>query len=381
MDEVVTQDLDRAGQSELDWRFARAAIGFGRRSLGLAAPNPSVGALLVREGLIVGRGVTMPGGRPHAETIAIADAGEAAARGATMYVSLEPCAHFGATPPCASAIIEAGVARVVSSLDDPDSRVAGRGHRMLREAGVEVVTGIAAAEARLANLGHITRVTLGRPMVTLKLAETADGFVAGDAHDPRLMITGRIANNRVQMMRAEHDAIMIGAATARIDDPLMTVRLPGMDDRKPVRIVLDAALSLLRTSRLVATAKAAPVLVLCGEDAPRDRASALIDAGIEVERIAGTGGNRLDLPTALQHLGARGLTRVFSEGGPRVASELIRQGLVEEVAIFTSPKPLSRQGVVALAPEARARLDGGAFELVQDSLAGIDRLRIWRRKD
>src|SRR3954451_6954122 len=216
-----------------DADFLSAAWALGGRALGRAPPNPAVGAVVVRDGVIVGRGWTRDGGRPHAETEALDDAGQAA-RGATLYVGLEPRSHYGKTPPCADAIIAAGIARVVSALEDPDPRVAGRGHARLRAAGIEVATGIGAEEARRANLGHILRVTQGRPMVTLKLAETADGFAASaNAHDPRLMITGQAANNRVQMMRALHDAIMIGAGTALGDDPLLTVRLPGLDKRSP----------------------------------------------------------------------------------------------------------------------------------------------------
>lgn len=233
----------------------RATIDFGSRALGTTWPNPSVGALVVRDGVIVGRGLTRPGGRPHAETEALAAAGEKSC-GATLYVSLEPCSHTGVTPPCAQAIIDAGIARVVTGVADPDPRVSGRGHGMMREAGIEVVAGVLAAEARQANLGHILRVSEGRPAVTLKLAETADGFAAGDVHDGRLMITGRSANNRVQAMRAAHDAIMIGAGTARIDDPLLTVRLPGLEARNPLRIVLDTNLSLPQNARLVEIGRA-----------------------------------------------------------------------------------------------------------------------------
>ena len=202
--------LSGAAQDE---RWMAAALAFGRRDLGLSAPNPSVGALIVRDGVLIGRGVTSPGGRPHAEANAIDQAGRAAP-GATLYVTLEPCFHEGRAPPCAPAIVAAGLARVVSAIEDPDPRVAGRGHRLLREAGVEVVVGPGARRARRDHLGHILRVTLGRPMVTLKLARTADGFAAGSEHDPRLAITGEAANLRVQVMRAMHDAIMIGAGTA-----------------------------------------------------------------------------------------------------------------------------------------------------------------------
>ena len=211
----------------------------------------------------------------------IMDAGEKA-RGATIYVSLEPCSHFGRTPPCAQTIISSGIARVVSALEDPDLRVAGRGHKMLRDAGIEVSEGVCAHEARRANLGHILRVSQKRPMVTLKLAETADGFAAGGAHDPRLAITGAAANNSVHVMRAMHDAIMVGAGTVRADDPLMTVRLPGLENRRPLRVVLDTGLSISPRSRLVATAREFPVLVICGPKASPDAQAELESHGVQV---------------------------------------------------------------------------------------------------
>ena len=234
------------------------SVGWRRRSTwgsarsGLAAPNPSVGAILIKDGAVVGRGVTAPGGRPHAERIAIAEAGEAA-RGATLYVTLEPCSHFGSSPPCADAIVEAGIARVVSPMDDPNPRVAGQGHARLRAAGIMVTVGPGSAQARRDHRGHIMRVTAGRPCVTLKLAETADGYASGGPHDARLRITGQIANLRVQIMRATHEAIMIGVETALADDPALTVRLPGLE-RKPWRVVLDTRLRLPAGSRLARSA-------------------------------------------------------------------------------------------------------------------------------
>ena len=358
-----------------DIDFMAAALSLGRRALGRAAPNPAVGAIIVSDGIIVGRGWTKPGGRPHAETEALADAG-AGARGATLYVGLEPCSHYGKTPPCADAIIAAGIARVVSALEDPDPRVAGRGHARLRDAGIEIATGVGAGEARRANLGHILRVTEGRPMVTLKLAETADGFAAGGEHDKRLAITGAAANARVHMMRAMHDAIMVGIGTARTDDPLMTVRLPGMEEVKPLRVVLDYRLELSPRSRLATTARDYPTLIIAAEDAPLNAERALAETGLEVARIPAHENTRLELRIALAVLAQRGITRVFSEGGPRVAKELIGAGLADEVVIFTAPKPFGAKGVPVLAKEARRKLgDAAHYTLAEDAFAGPDRLR------
>jgi diaminohydroxyphosphoribosylaminopyrimidine deaminase/5-amino-6-(5-phosphoribosylamino)uracil reductase len=366
--------LSLSGTAE-DERWMAAALAFGRRNLGACAPNPSVGALIVRDGILVGRGVTSPGGRPHAERNAIDQAGLAAA-GATLYVTLEPCFHQGRAPPCAPAIVEAGIARVVSAIEDPDRRVAGRGHRLLREAGVAVVVGIGARQARRDHLGHILRVTKGRPMVTLKLARTADGYAAGGEHDPRLAITGEAANLRVQIMRAMHDAIMIGAGTALADDPLLTVRLPGALDVKPLRVVLDAALRLSPGSRLGATARNFPTLAIATQAAPMARADALEEAGVGVERVAGDQAGHVDLLSALGALSRRGVTRVFSEGGPSVGSALIARGLADEVVLFTARKPLGRPGLPALDAAALAALqDGARYAEVEVARFGDDEMR------
>lgn len=365
--------------AEEDERFMRAAIALGRRWQGSTSPNPSVGSLVVRDGVIVGRGATRPGGRPHAETVAIMDAGEKA-RGATIYVSLEPCSHFGRTPPCAQTIISSGIARVVSACQDPDLRVAGRGHKMLRDAGIEVIEGVCMEEARRANLGHILRVSEKRPMVTLKLAETADGFAAGGAHDPRLAITGAAANNSVHVMRAMHDAIMVGVGTALADDPLMTVRLPGLENRRPLRVVLDTNLSLPVRSRLVATAREYPLLVICGPKAPVEKQGELESNGVQVVHCRLGADGRLDLLAALRLLSERSLTRVFSEGGPSVGSALIEAGLVDDVALFTNDRPLGRAGTPSLTKSARAvLLEGVRYQAVEDARLGADRLRRFER--
>ena len=315
---------EAAGDSGDDQRWMQAALNLGERSLGLAAPNPSVGAILVKDGVVVGRAATAPGGRPHAERLAVLEAGEAA-RGATLYVTLEPCSHFGKTPPCADAVVEAGVARVVSAIQDPNPEVAGQGHARLRAAGIAVTVGPGADQARRDHRGHILRVTEGRPCVTVKLAETADGFAAGGLHDPRLRITGQIANLRVQIMRATHEAIMIGVETALADDPALTVRLPGLD-RKPWRVVLDTNLRLPAGSRLATGARDLPTLVIAGPDASRDAASRLADLGVVVTRIGLDAEGHVDLRQALGALNARGVTRVFSEGGPVIAARLIADG-------------------------------------------------------
>ncbi|MBO0757016.1 MAG: bifunctional diaminohydroxyphosphoribosylaminopyrimidine deaminase/5-amino-6-(5-phosphoribosylamino)uracil reductase RibD, partial [Bradyrhizobiaceae bacterium] len=251
--------------------FMTVALALGRRAFGNAWPNPAVGAVLIRNEngvpIVVGRGWTQPGGRPHAETEALRRAG-GAARGATLYVTLEPCSHHGKTPPCADAIIAAGVIRVVSALEDPNPEVAGRGHARLRAQGVRVDVGLGAEEAARAHAGHITRVRFGRPHLTLKLAISADNKVALAGRIPTA-ISGPAARDFVHLMRAQNDAIMVGIGTVMSDDPLLTCRLPGMERRSPVRVVLDPRLRLPLTSALARTAEAVRTWVIAGPDAPR----------------------------------------------------------------------------------------------------------------
>ena len=346
-----------------------AALARGRRGLGRTAPNPSVGALVVRDGIVVGQGCTGDGGGPHGEILALAQAGEAA-RGATLYVTLEPCSHHGRTPPCCEAVVAAGIGRLVYAIEDPNPLVAGQGAAFCRAHGVEVRCGVGAIEARRDHLGHIRRVTVGRPMVTLKLAETADGFVAGGPHDPRLAITGAAANGIVHVLRAMHDAIMVGIGTVVADDPLMTVRLPGVA-AKPLRIALDGDLTISARARLLLTATDAPVLLVAREGVPIPRDLSDVET---LHASAGLDG-RLDLAAMLTALAARGLTRILSEGGPRVAEQLLAKNLVDEILLFTAPRPLvGSDGVAGLGADARAMIDR-EFALVGERMVGADRLR------
>lgn len=360
--------------SDADLHIMAAALELGRRGLGLCAPNPAVGTLLVKNGVVLARGWTKPGGRPHAETEALREVG-AAARGATLYVSLEPCSHHGQTPPCTDAIIAAGISRVAYAIDDADPRARGRASHILTDAGIEVTHGVLVKEARRAHLGHFLRVTSGRPMVSLKLAVTADLFAAGPASDPRLMVTGKPANGLVHVMRAMHDGVMAGIGTILADDPLLNVRLPGLEDRTPLRVVLDSELRLPMDARIVAAAVKGPVLAIAGEGASEERAQRLREAHVEVVYAARDKTGHVDLGGALKLLGARGLTRIFCEGGPGLAAALIGQGLADEVIMFTSPKPLGRGGILGLAPAATVRLaDPDHYRLIETRRIGADRL-------
>jgi diaminohydroxyphosphoribosylaminopyrimidine deaminase/5-amino-6-(5-phosphoribosylamino)uracil reductase len=328
-----------------DARFMRLAFALGRRGLGHTWPNPAVGAVLVKDGVVVGRGSTQPGGRPHAEVEALRHAG-AAARGATMYVTLEPCAHHGKTPPCTDAIVTAGVVRVVAAMEDPNPEVAGGGFRRLREAGVAVDVGLGAEDARRDHAGHIRRMRDGRPHVTLKLAVSADGK-AGFAGRLPAVITGELSRAHVHRLRAMNDAILIGIGTALADDPTLTCRLPGMEQCSPVRVVLDAHLRLPLTSRLVATARETPLWVIAGADAPRENEDALRAHGADVLRLPAPEG-RVDLAALLKVLGERGITRLMVEGGPIVAASFLAADLVDAAMVLHGPGRIGNDGIDAL---------------------------------
>lgn len=358
-----------------DARFMALALALGRRGLGRTWPNPAVGAVVVKNGVIFGRGWTQAGGRPHAETEALTRAG-AGARGGTLYVTLEPCSHHGRTPPCADAIIAAGIARVVSALADPNPKVAGAGHWRLAEAGILVEVGIGAEEARRAHAGHIRRVQDGRPHVTLKLAVSADDKVGLAGRRPAA-ITGEPARARVHLMRSRSDAVLTGIGTALADDPLLTCRLPGMPS--PVRIVLDGALRLPLASRLVATAQQAPLWIVAGAGAPREREQALVEQGAEVLRVAGDGG-RLDLAAALERLAQRGLTRVMVEAGPTLASSFLRSDLVDEVALFRSSTAIGTDGLDALDGVPLSALTRSPrLQAVDSETVGVDTVELFER--
>ena len=351
------------------------ALALGRRGLGRTWPNPAVGAVIVKDGAIVGRGWTQPGGRPHAEVEALRRAGNTA-RGATLYVTLEPCSHHGKSPPCADAIVAAGVARVVSALEDPNPEVAGRGHARLRAAGIGVDIGAGEAGARRDHAGHIRRMQDGRPHVMLKLAISADGKVAAAGRQP-LPITGEAARERVHLLRAQSDAILIGIGTALADDPMLTCRLPGMAASSPVRVVLDSALRLPLGSRLVQSAREVPVWVVAGLDAPRSAEQDLRAHGVEVWRVDAANG-RLDVAAVLRLLAAGGITRLLVEGGPTVAAAFLAADLVDEAMLFVSPTPVGSDGIDAFNPSAEIallRLQQGEAEQI-----GADRLEVYQRR-
>jgi diaminohydroxyphosphoribosylaminopyrimidine deaminase / 5-amino-6-(5-phosphoribosylamino)uracil reductase len=331
---------------EADRRFMQLALTLGRRGLGRTWPNPAVGAVVVKDGVIVGRGWTQPGGRPHAEPVALGRAGDAA-RGATLYVTLEPCSHFGKSPPCTDAIIAAGIARVVAAIEDPNPEVAGQGYAKLRAAGIAVETGLFAAEAARDHAGHFRRIRDGRPHVILKLAVSADDKI-GAAGGKSIAITGEAARTRVHLLRAQCDAILVGIGTVLADDPLLTCRLPGMEKRSPVRVVLDNSLRIPFGSRLVQTAGETPLWVMVSELADAPAAAKLGAAGADLIRVAPKQGRGLDPLSVLHALSDKGITRLMVEGGSRVASSFVAAGLVDEVWLLRGANTVGVGGVAAL---------------------------------
>lgn len=367
---------------DLDRRLMDAAIRLGKRELGRAWPNPAVGTLIVRwagdDPVIVGRGWTRMGGRPHAETEALAEAGEAA-RGATAYISLEPCAHHGRTPPCVDGLIAAGVGRVVSAVEDPDPRVSGRGYARLREAGIEVAEGVCVDAAREANRGHFMRRQHGRPWITVKLAVSRDGYIAGPGNRP-VAITERQAQARSHMMRATNDAILVGVGTVLSDDPQLTCRLPGMAERSPVRVVLDSKLRMPAAARMLSDTETAPVWIISGPDAPAGRKAELEEAGGRVLHVPLSPDGRTDIAEVARSLAEGGLTRVLVEGGARVAGAFAEAGLADELVIFETEGEIGEGGVPAM-PGAglAALLEGGAYSRLDTVELGPDRMSIWLR--
>ncbi len=378
---ALTPDVHASAPEDARWMAV--ALALARRGLGTTAPNPSVGAVLVAPGpdggRVVGRGWTGIGGRPHGEIVALAQAGEAA-RGATLYVTLEPCSHFGRTPPCVDAVVAAGVARVVLAMTDPDPRVDGRGLTRLQAAGVAVTVGVGAREAARINAGHVLRVTQGRPHVTLKLAVSADGK-AGLAGRRPVAITGEASRARVHLMRAEADAILVGVGTVLADDPELTCRLPGMDGRSPIRIVLDTTLRTPPSSRLVATARDVPVWIVAATDASEEAERLLRAAGAEVMRVDRDGQGGLSLRPVLKLLALRGITRLMVEGGPTVAAALLSDDLVDEATILTGPATLGPAAIDALAGLPLTALTADTrLKLTSDTRVGDDRWATYERR-
>jgi len=358
-----------------DRRFMQVALRLALRAQGRTAPNPAVGALIVdpSTGEVIARGSTQPGGRPHAEAEVLAVAGREA-RGKTMYVTLEPCSHHGRTPPCADAILQAGIARVVCPIEDPDPRVSGKGVALLRAAGVTVDMGVCAGDARWMAAGHILRMTQRRPFVQLKLAVSRDGLMARGNGAPR-WVTGPEARALGHLMRARADAILVGRGTVADDDPELTCRLPGLANASPRRIVLDARLRTPPTAKLVRTASQAPVTIFGGTEA----AGPHYPAGVAIRRAPLAETWRLDLRTVLSGLDEDGITRLLVEGGPAVARSFLDAGLVDEAVIFRGTEPLGGAGLPPILDRSLEIFeDARAWRLADERAIGTDHVRRYR---
>jgi diaminohydroxyphosphoribosylaminopyrimidine deaminase/5-amino-6-(5-phosphoribosylamino)uracil reductase len=362
-----------ATATDTDLGHMRAALSLAARGLGRVWPNPAVGCVILdRAGLVVGRGHTQPGGRPHAETEALRQAG-AAAQGGTAYVTLEPCAHHGKTPPCAEALIAAGLKRCVIALQDPDSRVAGRGIEMLRQAGHAITLGVLEQEAAELNAGFLKRVTIGRPLVALKLATTLDGRIATSTGHSQ-WITGPAARQRGHLLRASFDGILIGSGTALADNPNLTCRLPGLADRSPVRIVLDRRLRLPLDSELVRTASKVPLWLITTDSHPTEKLAPYRQAGAEVIQLSSVAPD-----VVLSALGDRGLTRLLIEGGAQIAAAFLTAKLVDRLIWMRAGGILGGDALAAIAELGLDQLaDMPRFERSSAQALGGDYLETYR---
>ena len=360
----------------------QAALRLAARAVGNSWPNPAVGCVLAHGGEVVGRGWTQPGGRPHAETQALDDAArrgaQGALRGATAYVTLEPCAHHGKTPPCTDALVAAGVARVVIASDDPDPRVNGGGIDRLRAVGINVEHGLFEKSARELNAGFFARVEAGRPLVTLKTATSLDAAIA-TASGRSKWITGKKARDRGHLLRAKHDAVLVGIGTALADDPMLDCRLPKFAASSPVRVVVDTRLRLPPDSRLVRTAGSLPTWVLTGDPPPEQLVGPLQQAAVEVIPTTVAAG-RVDLAPALRALADRGITRLLVEGGSAIATSLLQQDLVDRIVWFRAPILLgadARPAIAALAIDDIAKAP--RFQRVNQRRLGDDLMETYAR--
>ena len=361
-----------------DSAHLRTALALGRQALGTTWPNPAVGCVIVAaDGRVAGRGVTGIGGRPHAEVQALTEAGDRAA-GGTAYVTLEPCAHDGATPSCARLLAEAALARVVVGTHDPDPRTNGAGTALLAAAGVTVTSGLHEDEAKRLHAGHLRRVASGRPQVTLKLAASLDGRIATSTGASQ-WLTGQLARRHGHLLRARHDAILVGAGTATRDDPELTCRLPGLGDRSPVRVVVIGAESPLPSGRLLSTLGSSPVWLLATARRRPDTTE-LEAAGAEIIDVAADASGRPSLEQALRTLGARGVTSVLVEGGQTVATALLRNRLVDTLVWYSADAVVGSDGLAAVGELARTALsETRDFRTVRARRLGPDHVRFLER--
>jgi diaminohydroxyphosphoribosylaminopyrimidine deaminase/5-amino-6-(5-phosphoribosylamino)uracil reductase len=372
--------LATATSKDTDLEHMRTALLLAERGLGRVAPNPAVGCVIVDPaGHVIGRGNTQPGGRPHAETEALRIAGDAA-RGGTAYVTLEPCSHHGKTPPCADALVAAGIARCVVALKDPFPEVNGRGIQRLKDAGIEVEVGLLAAEAEEVTLGFLTKVRHNRPMVSLKIASSLDGRIATKSGDSK-WITGELARAHGHRLRATHDAILVGSGTVLADDPELTCRLPGLEDRSPVRVILDGRLRTPLISKLVTGAKRVRTVLITSRGHDKKDKQPYLDAGVEVLAVIGDAVGHPNPPYVMAALAELGMTRVLVEGGATVAAAMLKASLVDRIHWFRAPGIIGGDGLASIAEIGLDRAEHMTmFERTAQFAAGADTVEIYRKK-
>jgi diaminohydroxyphosphoribosylaminopyrimidine deaminase / 5-amino-6-(5-phosphoribosylamino)uracil reductase len=375
--------MPTAAQLQFDRRMMTIALEMARRGLGTTAPNPSVGAVVADEatGEVISRGHTQPGGRPHAEKEALARAG-ARARGKTLYVTLEPCAHTGRVPTCSDSVISAGIARVVCALPDPNPVVAGHGFEQLREAGIEIDVGRLGGRARWITLGHILRQTEKRPFVQIKMGLSADGRIARGDGQP-VWVTGPEARADGHLLRAEADAILVGGMTVRADDPELTCRLPGLAARSPIRIVLSPRLGLPLESKIVSSARTTPTWLVTGTPSGHTDA-ALSAAGVQLVHVPEALMGAAGMPAVLHTLAVKGITRLLIEGGPRTWRACLDSRLVDEAIVYQSREPVtttSPSDTIQVIPDGGMDAWFSLFRLarVDTETFGTDTRHVFRR--
>ena len=369
--------------SYTDDQLMDLALRLGRRGAGLTAENPAVGCVIVRtldgRQKIVGRGWTQAGGRPHAERMALAEAGKLA-REATVYVTLEPCSHTGKSSPCADALIEAGIAKVVCAHPDPDTRVAGRGFEKLRNAGIAVEVGLLQQTAHKDLAGFFSRTVRKRPWVQVKMAFSPDGKIGikGQGNFP---VTGALAKSRTYALRAQANAILVGADTVLVDDPSLTVRLPGLESRSPVRVVIDSKGRVPTSAQLAQSAKDVPVWIVTTDKMPSEHQTELEGLGCKVIMVTSKHDGHVSLPEALTALAAQGINVLFAECGAALGAEMISAGLVDEFFLYQGPKNVGSAGLIALDGEPEKVLREARFELEESITMGPDKLKRFVRPD
>ncbi len=361
-----------------DEKFMHQALSIARRGVGNTWPNPSVGCVIVKGATIIGRGWTAQGGRPHAEAIALDRAGKEA-KGAIAYVTLEPCCHHGKTPPCTDALIRAGIVRVVIGAIDPDKRVAGKGVEALKKAGIEVVTGVLEQEAEELNAGFFKRIKEGRPYITLKMATTLDGKIALSNKESR-WITGEDARSFAHALRSRNNAIMVGSGTVAADDPELSCRLPGLEDRSPVRVIVDSNLKIPLSSKLVKTAQNIPLwIITLAKNKKEKNWNLLAEKGIKLIEVSDRKG-RPKLTDAMEELGKLGINRLLVEGGSSLATSLLKENLVDEIIMIQAPKIIGNDGVAAIGDMGFSSLEKiTRFKIVSTQLIGEDTVKIMKK--